>query len=639
MSKSQDIIAVMLSLFIFNGKIKLYMKSSLIKAVFLGLVLSAYNTNAQVQTVDNSKKMEWFKNAKLGIFIHWGIYSVNGISESWSFFNNYINHENYMKQLNGFSASKYQPEQWVNLIKESGAKYAVITTKHHDGVSLWNSKAEKAITIPGQSLAKKDVLSPFISALKNSGLKTGLYFSLPDWSHPYYDINTRTKKRYEIKNDPKRWQNFISYYQSQLNELSSQYSPDLLWFDGDWEHTSEEWKASQTLDLLKKYNSNIIINSRLNNHGDYDTPEQGIPVVPPQNPYWELCYTMNDSWGYQPYDKSYKTPNMIVRTLADVISMGGNLLLDIGPRSDGTIPEEQVEILKNLGRWTSKNQHAIYETTRGIPFENYKGKSSLSTSKKSLFLYLEEAKNFAKIYGLETKPASAKIIGDPSAIIKTDYNAEKTLTLNFSNVKFDKDVTVVELTFDTPPVFLKDFKKENHSLAEIMGNKNTQEAAYTIANTLYNGYNLPTSSGLTSDGLDMKIKTTPNTNQETLQWISKHAEALYETEKGLPDGHYSGISALSKDKQTLYLFVEGTPTGPIALKGIKNGIARIRVVGEGTMLSHTIYNKLYWSDRPGIIYIDIPKEKLDKQMTVIAVLLNKPIELYRENVGAIENNL
>jgi alpha-L-fucosidase len=197
----------------------------------------------------------------------------------------------------------------------------------------------------------------------------------------------------------------------------------------------------------------------------------------------------------------------------------------------------------------------------------------------------------------------------------------------------------VELTFYTPPVFLKDFKKENHSLAEILDHKHTQEAVYTIANALYNGHNLLTSSGLTSDGLDMKIKKTPNTNQETLQWISKHAEALYETEKGLPDGHYSGMSALSKDKQTLYLFVEGTPTGPIALKGIKNEIARIRVVGEGTMLSHTIYNKLYWSARPGIIYIDIPKEKLDKQMTVIAVLLNKPLELYRENVGAIENNL
>lgn len=614
------------------------MRNKLFKALFLGVVLSVSGSYAKAQSADH-KKMEWFKNAKLGIFIHWGIYSVNGISESWSFFNNYVNHENYMKQLNHFSASDYQPEQWVKLIKESGAKYAVITTKHHDGVSLWNSQSKNAITIPKNSLAKKDVLTPFLYQLKNSGLKTGLYFSLPDWSHTFYDINTRTKKRYDHKKDPQRWQNFVNYYQSQLNELSIQYKPDLLWFDGDWEHTSEEWKASQTLDLLKRYNSNIIINSRLNNHGDYDTPEQGVPVIAPQSPYWELCYTMNDSWGYQPYDDNYKTSNMIIRTLADVISMGGNLLLDIGPKSDGTIPEKQAEILKDLGKWTSKHASAIYETNRGIPFENYKGKSALSTSGKSLFLYLEEAKSFTKIYGVGTKPISARIIGDPKAAVKIDYSTEKTLTLNFQNTNFDKDVTVVEINFETPPQFLTDFKKEKISLSALLTNQNTQSAVYDMTNALHNGNNVTNNSGLTNDGLDMSLKKTSQTNPEIINWMSKHAEALFETEKGLPDGHYSGMSALSKDKQTLYLFVEGTPTGPIALKGIKNDIARIRIAGDGTLLSHKIYNKLYWSDRPGIIYIDIPKERLDKNMTVIAVLLNKPLELYREKVGAIENNL
>lgn len=191
------------------------MKNRMITATFLTLLALSYNINAQTKPSED-KKMEWFKDAKLGIFIHWGIYSVDGISESWSFFNNYISHENYMKQLDGFSASQYKPDEWVSLIKNSGAQYAVITTKHHDGVSLWDSKAEKATTIPAQSLAKKDVLTPFVTGLKKSGLKTGLYFSLPDWSHSYYDINTRTKKRYEIKNDPKRWQQFINYYQAQL---------------------------------------------------------------------------------------------------------------------------------------------------------------------------------------------------------------------------------------------------------------------------------------------------------------------------------------------------------------------------------------------------------------------------------------
>ncbi|MBB4805286.1 alpha-L-fucosidase [Chryseobacterium defluvii] len=613
------------------------MKSKLTSIFIAGCLLSLNSLHAQHEA-SGDKKMEWFDQAKLGIFIHWGIYSVEGISESWSFFNNYISHENYMKQLNGFSAPHYKPEDWVKLIKESGAKYAVITTKHHDGVSLWDSKAENAITIPMNSAAKKDVLTPFITELKKYGLKTGLYYSLPDWSHPYYDINTRTKKRYEIRNDPERWKNYITYYQNQLNELSNQYKPDLVWFDGDWEHTSKEWQAPQTLENLKKSNPDIIINSRLNHHGDYETPEQGIPVVRPQSKYWELCYTMNDSWGYQPFDNHYKTSNMIIRTLADVISMGGNLLLDIGPKADGTIPDEQIQILKSLGRWTSKHQEAVYGTRRGLPFENYKGKSAISGTNKSVFLYLEEAKDFDKIYGILSPPVSAKILGNDNAQVNFELN-DTTLSLHFSNVKFDQDVTVVQLKFDDPPVLLSNFPKEKHSLDQLMENKDAKPAIYDMANALHDGNNLFDHSGLTSDGMEMKIKTTSKTNPEIINWISKHAEALYETGKGLPDGHYSGRSTLSKDRQTLYLFVEGALTGPIALKGIKNGISRIRIVGEGSMISHDIYNKLYWSDRPGIIYIDVPKERLDKNMTVIAVLLDKPIELYREKVGAIESNL
>ncbi|MCS3529275.1 alpha-L-fucosidase [Chryseobacterium sp. JUb7] len=613
------------------------MKSKFISIFLLSVLLGNGKLTAQHQSPD-TKKMEWFQDAKLGIFIHWGIYSVDGISESWSFFNNYINHENYLKQLNGFSASQYKPAEWVSMIKNSGAKYSVITTRHHDGISLWNSKADKAITTSKDALAKADVLTPFVTELRKSGLKTGLYYSLPDWSHPYYDVNTRTKKRYEINDDPKRWDRYITYYQTQLNELSAQYKPDLLWFDGDWEHTSDEWKAPETLEKLRKYNSNIIINSRLNTHGDYETPEQGIPVVSPQSEYWELCYTMNDSWGYQPFDQHYKTPNMIVRTLADVISMGGNLLLDIGPKSDGTIPEKQIEILKNLGRWTSKNADAVYGTRRGLPFENYKGKSAISKDGKKLFLYLEEAKNFTEIYGLISNPVSAKIIGDPNGKVQI-HQKNKILHLDFSNTNFDQDVTVVELSFNEKIKFNQNIQKDVLALSEILNVKDSKSAVYQISEQLHEGSTIFNNSGLTNDGLDMKIQKSNKTNPETLRWISKHTEALFETGKGLPDGHYSGNSVLSKDKQTLYLFVEGIPTGPIALKGIKNNISRIRIVGEGSMISHSIYNKLYWSDRPGIIYIDVPKERLDKNMTVIAVLLDKPIELYREKVGAIESNL
>lgn len=614
------------------------MRNKLSGTFLLSLLLSASNINAQNITADH-QKMEWFKDAKLGIFIHWGVYSVNGIAESWSFFNNYINHENYMKQLNGFSASRYHPEDWVKLIKDSGAKYSVITTKHHDGISLWNSQAEKATTIPGNSSAKKDVLTPFVAELKKSGLKTGLYYSLPDWSHPYYDIKTRTEKRYEPASDSRRWQSYITYYQTQLNELSSQYQPDLFWFDGDWEHTSAEWHAQETLENLRKYNPNIIINSRLSTHGDYETPEQGIPVIKPENEFWELCYTMNDSWGYQPFDNHYKTSNMIIRTLTDVISMGGNLLLDIGPKSDGTIPGEQVEILKDLGRWTSKYAEAVYGTRQGLPFENYKGKSAISKDGKKLFLYLEESKDFVKIYGLTSMPKSARIMGNSDGTVSFKADNHGRLTISFSNVKFDQDVTVVELDFNAPVKFSNQIKKEKSTLQQILEDRNTKNSVYEIAEQLHAGNNILDDSGLTYDGTNMKIKKNAKTNPEILAWVSKHAEALFETGKGLPDGHYPGMSALSKDKQTLYLFVEGIPTGPVALKGIKNGISRIRIAGEGSMINHAVYNKLYWNDTPGIIYIDVPRERLDKNLTVIAVLLDKPVELHREKVGTIESNL
>ena len=215
------------------------MRFKLLYTLFFATFL--LSVNAQKQT---DEKMQWFADAKLGIFIHWGIYSVNGISESWSFFNNYTPYNTYRDQLSGFTASKYDPQQWVNLIKESGAKYAVITSKHHDGVALWDSKQKNALTIPKHSAAKKDVLTPFVRSLKASGLKTGIYFSLPDWSYNDYDVFTREIKRYDIKNEPQRFTTFLDYYQGQLDEISQQFKPDLLWFDGDWEHNAEEWQAT-----------------------------------------------------------------------------------------------------------------------------------------------------------------------------------------------------------------------------------------------------------------------------------------------------------------------------------------------------------------------------------------------------------
>lgn len=610
------------------------------RRTILILTVSLFSLPLFAQQETGDKKMQWFADAKLGIFIHWGIYSVDGISESWSFFNNYVNYSDYRKQLDGFTAKNYNPTEWVKLIKESGAKYAVITSKHHDGVSLWNSQQPDALTIPKHSAAKKDVLTPFIKALKTSGLNTGIYYSLPDWSYDDYDVFTREIKRYDIAKEPKRFERFVNYYQGQLHEISKQFKPDLLWFDGDWEHNDEEWKAKETKALLQNYNPNIILNSRLRGHGDYDTPEQGVPVEKPTASYWELCYTMNDSWGYQHFDKNYKTPYMLIRTLADCISKGGNLLLDIGPKADGSIPDEQINILKSLGRWTSKHAEAIYGTEAGIPQRYFSGMSSLSKDRKSLYLYLENDRNgLVALKGIRSNIKNVTVVGTNENVPSTKEGL--TNWLDISKVKKDTDITVLKVSFDASLDVHKITESQIYpSPCDYFMGKETdiKKQIASICNDIASGKNCFDSEALVIQKQDNN-KFISNAIPEVKNWIIKHTEALSGTGSGLSDGHYMGLSALSKDKKTVYLFVEGKPNGPIALKGIENHIARIRIVGDGSILEHKTFDKLYWSTTPGIVYIDVPKERLDKNVTVIAVLLDGPVKEHRREVKAIESNL
>ena len=249
------------------------------------MLLTAISAVAQTTNSSDSARMQWFADAKLGIFIHYGIYAVNGIDESWSFYNGKISHENYLKQLNGFTASKYDPEIWADLFALSGARYAVLTSKHHDGVALYPSKAGD-LNVVKKTPAKRDLIQPYADALRKRNIKVGLYFSLIDWSYPDYPNFTREKKRYE--NDSVRWNKFLTYMNTQLDEISQKYNPDLWWFDGDWEFSAEQWNAPGIRKKLLGHNPNTIINSRLQGYGDYATPENGVPVCKPDAPYWEL---------------------------------------------------------------------------------------------------------------------------------------------------------------------------------------------------------------------------------------------------------------------------------------------------------------------------------------------------------------
>ncbi|MFT3700794.1 MAG: alpha-L-fucosidase [Agriterribacter sp.] len=425
--------------------------------VFIFQLFGANHSTAQTNISDSTDKMQWFKDAKLGIFIHWGIYSVNGVDESWAFHNKKMTYAAYMKQLNGFTAKNYNPDAWAQLIKESGARYTIITTKHHDGIALWDTKANNMSTAK-LTPARRDVLTPFFAAIRKAGLKAGAYFSILDWSHQDYPGFLKDSSRYEIKNDTMRWKRFQSFYQKQIQELSDNFNPDLFWFDGDWEHSAEEWEAKKVRTQILAHNPKAIINGRLTGYGDYATPEQNFPITRPSIGPWELCMTSNNNWGYHPDDSAYKTPYELITIFADVISNGGNLLFDIGPREDGWIPTEQVFLLKELGKWTNKHQSAIFNTVAGLPPGHYYDPSTLSKDSSTLYLFVP-THNTGKlvIRGLNNKIESIKVVGTNQQLThkvvgKISWSPVPGLVYinEIPDTAMDGYMTVLEIKLDGP---------------------------------------------------------------------------------------------------------------------------------------------------------------------------------------------
>ncbi|HNV49719.1 MAG TPA: alpha-L-fucosidase [Bacteroidales bacterium] len=386
------------------------------KIILLTIVLFITNVThsfgqTKIDSEEIADKMQWFADAKLGIFIHTGIYAVNGITESWSFFNKRISHDDYMKQLNGFTMSKYDAAAWADLIKASGARYAVITTKHHDGVAMYNTQMNDLSSLKATPAAK-DIIKPFYNELRQRDIKCGAYFSLLDWSHDNYPGFLRDSGRYEIKDDWERWYRYRDFFQGQIKELLAGYNPDLWWFDGDWELSAERWEAEKIRQMILTHNPNAIINGRLQGYGDYATPEQNFPVVRPKHNWWELCMTTNNSWGFQFKDQNWKTPYEVITIFADVISNGGNLLLDIGPKEDGTFPPEQINILKELGQWNKKHSEAIFNSLPGLPPGHFYGPTTLSKDSTNIYLFLAgNPQNQIVVRGLFDNIENVSIVG------------------------------------------------------------------------------------------------------------------------------------------------------------------------------------------------------------------------------------
>jgi len=461
--------------------------TKLLSAIFCIVLISIAARAQDAQNMNDSSRLNWFKQAKFGIFLHWGVFSAGEAGASWPMFNGTFSVNDYMAQGSQFNAKNYDPKKWAAIFKASGAKYAVLTAMHCDGVALWPSQANK-VSIQTLSPYKKDLIGPYAAALSEAGLKVGLYYSHVDWaSNDYmtltqgmtnaeFDAAKKVKYNYQKNWDQKgkegyfsqkklnetelaTWNRFIKRHDDQIDELVNNYKVDLLWFDFMYPNAGDfKWNEKQLRARLLKEHPALVVNSRMGSQGDYDTPEKGLPIIPPAGP-WELCETMNNNWSYVSDDHDNKSVRQVLRMLVECVSMGGNLLLGIGPKTDGSFDPEQESRLLAIGKWVNAHQEAIYATRRGILPGHFYGPTSLSLDGKSLFLYLfDDPKDEIQIKGIKNQGIkSVSIVGKPETKLQVKYLSGATwagippiINIPIPHNALDKDITVVKIEFTEP---------------------------------------------------------------------------------------------------------------------------------------------------------------------------------------------
>ncbi|HCL02166.1 MAG TPA: alpha-L-fucosidase [Lachnoclostridium phytofermentans] len=332
----------------------------------------------------NREKTDWFCDARFGMFIHWGLYAIPGQGEWYRSFDR-VNAKDYEKYFNEFDPQEFNPRQWAQLAKEAGMKYIVLTAKHHDGFCLFDSQYTDYKST--NTKAGKDLIKEYVEAVREAGLKVGIYYSLVDWHHPdypkYNDMFHPMRENDSYKEDKYDWDNYLNYMHGQIEELCSNYGKlDLLWFDFSYgEMKGEKWKATELMEMVRRLQPEVLVNDRLegggSSHGsimegkpsaisgDFASPEQCMPTSELHNKIgervvWELCTTINDSWGYVSSDKNYKSAVFLIHKLVECVSKSGNLILNVGPDAHGRIPKEQAEVLKQIGEWMKMNGESIY---------------------------------------------------------------------------------------------------------------------------------------------------------------------------------------------------------------------------------------------------------------------------------------
>jgi alpha-L-fucosidase len=315
-------------------------------------------------------RLDWWREARFGMFIHWGLYAIpagewNGRTDygEWIRNNAKIPIDVYDRFQAQFNPTKFDPDAWVRMAKQAGMQYIVITTKHHDGFALFDSKGttwDVMATPYG-----RDIIAQLADACRRHGIRLGLYYSIMDWHHPAY----LPRREWESAARPEAGADFdryVAFMKGQLKELLTNYGPvGVLWFDGQWEKTWTAARGRDLYDYVRGLQPSLIVNNRVGQGiGDFGTPEQEIPATGlPGSPPWETCMTMNRNWGYNRADKDFKTTETLVRNLVDIASKGGNFLLNVGPTAEGEFPPESVTRLKEIGNFMRDAGESIYGTS------------------------------------------------------------------------------------------------------------------------------------------------------------------------------------------------------------------------------------------------------------------------------------
>lgn len=434
------------------------------------LALAALQTPSPETPVQHQARMKWWQEARFGMFIHWGLYSIpagkwgdaTGHGE-WIRDTAQIPVGEYDKLQPQFNPTKFDADAWAKMAKDAGMKYLVLTSKHHDGFALFDSKFTDWDVM--NTPFKRDIIKELAQACRKHGVKLGLYHSIMDWHHPDY-LPRRPWEKGTRSVQGAEFDRYVKYLHNQVTEILTNYGDiAVVWFDGEWESTWNDNYGRPLYNLCRKLQPKTIINNRVTNNrggiidegtirvGDYATPEQYIPATGLPGVDWETCMTMNDHWGYNAANHNWKSSKELIRNVVDVASKGGNYLLNVGPKADGTFPQESVDRLKDIGKWMRVNGDAIYGTTAS-PFKDLPWSGRVTRKGNKLFLHVFEWPRDGRLElpGLATMVKGASLIGSGNSLKHT--RSGPNVLIEVPRVATDPIATVVEVDLEgSPAVF------------------------------------------------------------------------------------------------------------------------------------------------------------------------------------------